>query len=402
MGPPVIDETGIYFSCGDGDVYALDRSTGCELWRFATHNTLDTAPALSGGSLYFGGRGRVLYAVDAATGEELWRFGSEGRIETSPAAESGKVVFGDDAEVVYGLDVSTGQLAWQTESSSRVAAEPVISGDAVFLRKQNKEIVNLALDDGRLIRKLEPCSTSFDDPGLPPTQDRPVKDRFSGGPVAIGEVIVASIRGSLRAYDPATGDLRWHLPAGKLARVFPGCTGQYVCFKDGEDLVAVDPGSGVARWRLRLGSLFRLINVADGLVLVTRGRKLVIIDEQIGAIQNEFALGRSVLSGVAVTGDIIYAGANVYIDYKEGRKLDIRGYYEGWIHALDRRSADTDKSILYRGRAFTSSVRRIAVILLLSAAFIGLEYALDRLGYQDDVNRFLAGLYESIRNGLGL
>ena len=98
--PAVSDET---VFCGDdgGPLYALDRSTGEERWRFETGYAIDSAPAVADGRVYFGAfhptgtTSSRVYALDASSGTVDWTFDAvPPMIDTSPAVTNETVFVG--------------------------------------------------------------------------------------------------------------------------------------------------------------------------------------------------------------------------------------------------------------------------------------------------------------------
>lgn len=134
--PAVVGDTA-YTGDWSGVVYAIDRSSGEERWRFQADvhrnvyaGQIVSSPAVTdvdGSRLVVIGAGKTLYALDAADGGERWRheLGTPGdvdeptEIESSPVVVDDLVLFGYDVHNTPGyqagvraLDVATGELAW--------------------------------------------------------------------------------------------------------------------------------------------------------------------------------------------------------------------------------------------------------------------------------------------------
>jgi len=164
----------------DGNVYALRLRDGSELWRLAT----DDRPGVSfpgtasvhfdhvaGAPRVFVGSGQTFYALDATSGAEVWRFdagtgcvvpgacgfsGERNEIESSALVADDKVVFGMDVNDreggkggIYALDVTTGSMAWffDLESGSTCRPDP---GDDVRRYDGYHTEVELGLPPGFL------------------------------------------------------------------------------------------------------------------------------------------------------------------------------------------------------------------------------------------------------------
>ncbi|MGC1297594.1 MAG: PQQ-binding-like beta-propeller repeat protein, partial [Alloacidobacterium sp.] len=104
---PAVANGAVYVGSQDGNVYALNASTGAKLWSFATAtgNQVSSSPAVANGVVYFGsddpqywsiGIDSSVYALNASTGAKLWSyvivgetFDSSGAFISSPAIVDG-------------------------------------------------------------------------------------------------------------------------------------------------------------------------------------------------------------------------------------------------------------------------------------------------------------------------
>ena len=75
---PAVANGVVYFGSGDGNVYALNASTGALLWMHNTGFQLDSSPVVANGVVFIGGvyssssTELTLYALNASTGALLW------------------------------------------------------------------------------------------------------------------------------------------------------------------------------------------------------------------------------------------------------------------------------------------------------------------------------------------
>jgi outer membrane protein assembly factor BamB/tetratricopeptide (TPR) repeat protein len=84
---------------------AIDLATGRDVWDagFATGDRIESSPAVTGDVVYIGSNDGNLYAIDRATGTERWRFETSRRITSSPAIADGAVIIGSWDQCVYAL-----------------------------------------------------------------------------------------------------------------------------------------------------------------------------------------------------------------------------------------------------------------------------------------------------------
>jgi outer membrane protein assembly factor BamB len=141
LSSPAISNGVVYFGSGDGNVYALDATSGALKWKFATGDVVHASPAVDRGTVYAGSWDTYLYALDAATGKEKWRFKTgddeqthnQTGIQSSPAVADGVVYFGCRDSNLYALDAATGQKLWAYDNKgSWVIASPAVAGGKVY------------------------------------------------------------------------------------------------------------------------------------------------------------------------------------------------------------------------------------------------------------------------------
>jgi eukaryotic-like serine/threonine-protein kinase len=88
---PAVVNGVVYVGSDDGNVYALNASTGAKLWSYGTGNYVDSSPAVVNGVVYVGSQDGNVYALNASTGAKLWSYtGSE--VQSSPAVANGMVM----------------------------------------------------------------------------------------------------------------------------------------------------------------------------------------------------------------------------------------------------------------------------------------------------------------------
>ena len=78
FGHPAVFGGRVYTGSASGDVWSIDATTGCSIWRFRADTGVRTAPVFFRGadgrySLFVGDLQSNLYALDAETGKLLWR-----------------------------------------------------------------------------------------------------------------------------------------------------------------------------------------------------------------------------------------------------------------------------------------------------------------------------------------
>ena len=143
-GQPTVVGNRVFVTSSSGQVYALDKQTGCVAWAYKARGSVrvtvsvgQNAKAPSGWAAYFGDMSRNQVAVDANTGKELWNVvidsGGRGILTGAPAlwGDTLYVPLSSFEEGVAGLaayecckqrgavaavDVLTGKIKWKSYS----------------------------------------------------------------------------------------------------------------------------------------------------------------------------------------------------------------------------------------------------------------------------------------------
>ena len=103
ISSPAVVSGVVYLGCGHS-VCALNGSTGCRLWSYQTEATVDSSPAVANGVVYVGSDDGNLYALDVSTGALLWNYTTTGAvINSSPAVVNGVVYVGSADGYLYAL-----------------------------------------------------------------------------------------------------------------------------------------------------------------------------------------------------------------------------------------------------------------------------------------------------------
>ena len=202
LSSPVVAQGTVYFGSGDGNLYALDATSGELRWKFPTGDVVHSSPAYADGVLYFGSWDSFFYAVDAATGKEKWRFhGGEDALihnqvgfQSSPAVANGVVYTGCRDSNLYALDAATGKENWRFNNElSWVITAPAVARGKVFF----------ATSDSSLYHVVDAVT------GKPVLRQQSKAYMFSSPAVASDVVLIGVLNGTLEARDIKTGELLW-------------------------------------------------------------------------------------------------------------------------------------------------------------------------------------------------
>ena len=249
--PVVVDET-IVIGAGDGNVYALDLTTGKERWRVKTGGKVRATPSVKDGVVVVGGWDGRVYAIELATGKTRWvhrtvgdtldlkREGYDRRaIQSTAAIADGNVFFGSRDDGFYAVDFATGARKWRSShGTSWVVGSPAVRDGRAYVGSS----------DGHFIHAVEVASGRE-------LWRTPVGSNVLSSPVLTGDLLVVGTgntgagRGELLALEVATGTVRWRLPLGDAVWSTPVVAGHeiYIGCDDGSVVAVEQANAAVPR-----------------------------------------------------------------------------------------------------------------------------------------------------------
>ena len=199
---PAIANGVVYVGSADGNLYALNATTGTQLWNY----TVDlgySSPAVVNGVVYVGSEDGNVYALNATTGTQLWNFTTVwnnqngNSIESSPAVANGVVYVGSLDNNVYALNATTGAKVWNYTTGSAVWPSPAVSNGVVYVGSNNGNVYAINATTGTKLWNY--------------TAGRLV---WSSPAIANGIVYAGSDDGNLYAINATTGTELWNYTTG--------------------------------------------------------------------------------------------------------------------------------------------------------------------------------------------
>lgn len=206
---PVYNRGHVFLAYLDGELVALDASSGKVAWKRNLHAHLESSPLAVNGDLYLGDDKTDLVSLRASDGKPRWRFNAPGAIKASPSYHEGKVCVADYQASMYCVSAADGRVLWRTNTT-----------------------------------QVPP----FGNGGF-----------YSSPAIAFGHVYAARDDGTVYAFDLKTGKVSWFFPTHNfiygspaVARV-PGTPPSVYIGGYDEHLYALDALSGKPRWRYDVG-----------------------------------------------------------------------------------------------------------------------------------------------------
>lgn len=142
---PVADDSMVYFPCGDGRIYGLDRDSGIPKVQV---ETLDSAavrstPVIQDGVMYFGDRNGIVYGYAIEKENLLWStrtfdtlpYPTFGHVNTRMLVHDTLLIFGARNPEIKVLSTLTGTVVWSyaVEGGGWISGDPLVEGDVLYI-----------------------------------------------------------------------------------------------------------------------------------------------------------------------------------------------------------------------------------------------------------------------------
>lgn len=297
--PTVAGDT-IYFSSGNR-VYAVDRRTGAQKWRYPTDTTLNTfvaaTPAANEDTVFFSA-GDGLYALNASDGKPRWPYYNvKGGALTPPHILGDTVYFAGTNGRLYAVDPKTGASKggiWKQGNT-----EGIEIGDLVADYAQSDDMIYFVSADGIL------SSLSLTTGVRKWAQRLQEADPRVSMPVLSGESLFLAAGSNLLSFRRMNGQPRWAVPFPTQIVAPPVADSEgntYVVTGD-RAIYAVDP-RGRGLWRqpamVEYEVLAQPLLVNNILVVATTMGYVYAFDTATGALKWNYAIQPSSASPSAI------------------------------------------------------------------------------------------------------
>ena len=292
----------LYIGTMEGDLRALDISTGETVWRYElrgeeTDRAIYGTPAVAGETLFVGGYDGILYAL-SLDGEEVWdtSVGNAEHIVGSPVVVDNLVLVGSSDGNLYAFDATEGSLQWTFATGNKVWSTPAVADGVAYLGSLDHNLYALKLEDGSEVWRFT------------------AKGAITARPVvARGRVYVGTFDSVFYAVDARTGEEIWRFEeankwywGGALAHEDT----IYAPSLDG-NLYALDIDSGVLRWVLETGG--PLVGspavIFDRIATPSLDGRLRLVRLRDGSDERQCDVGVKLRASLSVHEDFIYLAA---------------------------------------------------------------------------------------------
>lgn len=277
---PIIDGGIVYIASYNGEVYALDATTGVEQWNYKIGSPIAGGAVIANNTLFVGSSSGILYALDLAndTPEERFTFKTENKIWSTPVVQDGTVYFGSLDHNLYALSASTGEKKWAFKTGASITSAPIVVDKLVYIGSHDSNLYAVNAETGELRWVFDKAGDWFWSEVLydngtiyAGSLDHYIyavnagngtllwsfeaSDPINTSPVIAGGVlIVASEDGKVYGLDLSTGEKKWQSDDIKTKILAsPSTDGNKVYINASNNLYALNGETGHQVWNIPLG-----------------------------------------------------------------------------------------------------------------------------------------------------
>ena len=195
---PTIANGVVYVGCGDYNLYAFDAYNGKKLWNYTTEAKVRSCPAVAEDIVYVSSNDGNIYALDSITGTKIWKYNTGRRtqypFESCPAVADGVVYVGSSNRTFYAIDALNGSKIWSYNIGG-IYSTPTVANGYVYAADQNTVYAFEALTGTKI--------WTFTHPSFSPEYGSPT---VADGIVYVGSSGGDSYSGRFYALNAYTGD----------------------------------------------------------------------------------------------------------------------------------------------------------------------------------------------------
>ena len=235
----VVGDT-LYIGTAQGELLALDRSSGETIWRFVLRGQQQTDRAIygrvavDGDMVYLGGYDSILYAL-SQDGDLIWEERVGGAIVGGPVVAEGMVLVGSSDGNLYAFGVEDESEKWRFTTGDKVWSSPHVVDGVAYFGSLDHNVYAVSLDDGGEVWQFSTGGA------------------VTASPLVFGgRVYVGSFDGVFYAIDAKTGDEVWTFGDASnwyWSQAIAAEDTVYAPSLDG-NLYALDTETGLVRWKL--------------------------------------------------------------------------------------------------------------------------------------------------------
>lgn len=236
----------IYAASADGELLAVDRSSGKKLWDTELDIPLSGGVGVYEDTLLLGSNDGMVLRVDANSGALIWSSRLTGEVLSPPQSDGSIVVVNTLDGKLQGLDYETGESVWVYDSNVPVltirgTSTPIINGGSVYVGFANGRVLAFDIANGGIIWEARVAIAKGR------SEIERIVDVDGTMLLAGNELYVASYQGRVMAIDANSGRKLWQHNVSSFSGVSQGFGNVYVADEDGTVSAYLRTGQG-DRW----------------------------------------------------------------------------------------------------------------------------------------------------------
>jgi outer membrane protein assembly factor BamB len=244
-----------------GYLYSFDVQSGDLRWKVPFKDGIASTPLLVDRQLAIVSSDGEVAAIDPSTGRVSWKIAPAGTARSlpripSPASANGRIFFGDNTGKLYALEAASGKTIWHKDLSARLSTSLEVVGKTLIAGTVDGYLYRIATDSGDVMERFRLS-------GLP------YGNLISSAPLLL--ILVKGDQSKLQAFDTTTGKVRWEQRTPREWTTYrPLVSGSTVIVGSEEkNLCAFSLSDGTLRWCHEIGQVPRGLGISsDGILYV--------------------------------------------------------------------------------------------------------------------------------------
>lgn len=288
-------------------VYATSSNpAGTLKWFVPTSGWVYSSPTIYHGTVYVGDDGN-LYALNATTGAEVWNYTTSGEVG-SPAIYNGTVYVGSEGDSppyishLFALNASNGKVVWRENTSFLTITSPLVYNNVIYVAEGDSYLYALNATTG-YVKWYAPF---YGGEGNSPTLYKGVLyyGGYTNGHTTIGTFYAIYASNGTQKWSSVVGSSGVGMGAATTAVVngvaFVGDGAGY--------LYAIDLSIGQVRWKVKTNESSSSPAVSNGVVYVGswQDRNLYALNATTGTKLWNYTTGSAIGSAPAVANGVVY------------------------------------------------------------------------------------------------
>lgn len=204
---PAVNGNAVYAAGGKGDIARFDLTSGKQVWRVSTGETLSGGVGVGGNLVLVGTPGGMVLAFDE-NGKPLWKAKVSSEVLSAPKVSAGVVVIRSGDSRIFGLSAVDGKRLWVYERATpslvlRSSAGVTLADGVAYVGFAGGKMVALQVADGKLLWEASVALPK----GV--TEIERIAD-ITSLPVVNDHIVYAvAFQGRVAAVDRASGRALW-------------------------------------------------------------------------------------------------------------------------------------------------------------------------------------------------